>query len=188
MDEPRQIHTRLIFGLSGREELRFVDIRKFGGVYYLAYGGGIPRGLAELGPEPLERGFTTGVLADLLQGRRGPLKGVLLDQRSLAGIGNIYADEVLHRAGLSPLRPAGSLDGTETERLHSAIRTVLTEGIDHRGTSVRNYVDGDGRPGEFQDRLRVYGQAGRACASCGGIIIRVVVSGRGTQYCPACQK
>lgn len=185
---PREAHTHLIFALSGHAELRYADLRKFGGFHYLGPGSPPPKGLADLGPEPLGGGFTPAYLAGLLAGRRGPLKGLLLDQRRIAGVGNIYADEILHRAGLAPTRPAASLGAPETERLFRAIRDVLAEGIAHRGTTMRNYVDGDGRPGEYQERLRVYGRAGGPCPDCGGEIRRLVVAGRGTYYCPACQR
>jgi len=184
---PYEPHTHLVFALSGGEELRYIDPRKFGGLDFLTPGGSVPPGLAELGPEPLGREFTPDLLRRLLNGRRAPLKSVLLDQRRLAGIGNIYADEILHRAGLFPARPAGSLDDSETGRLHEMIRAVLAEGIANRGTTRRDYVDGDGRPGQYQERLRVYGRAGRSCPDCGAEIARTVVGGRGTHYCPRCQ-
>lgn len=187
-DSPREAHVHLVFGLSGLEELRYADLRKFGGFDYLTRGRPLPGGLATLGPEPLGEEFTPEALADALHGRRAPLKSVLLDQRRVAGIGNIYADEILHRAGLSPTKPAGSLDAAAIEHLHGIIRAVLAEGIAYRGTTKRNYVDGDGRPGEYQERLRVYGRAGRPCCVCGTGIERTVVGGRGTYYCPRCQK
>lgn len=183
----REPYTRLVFGLSHGDELRFTDVRKFGGFHYLVPGAPLPRGLAELGPEPLEAGFDQAALAAALAGRRAPLKNVLLDQRRVAGIGNIYADEILHRAGLSPLRPAASLAGAEIAALHGAIHEVLAEGIACRGTTRRNYVDGDGRPGGYQDRLQVYGRAGESCPACAAPIERTVLAGRGTYYCPRCQ-
>lgn len=185
--EPREPHTHLVFTLAGGNELRYVDMRKFGGFHYLTPGAEVPRGLAELGPEPLSGGFTPEILERILSGRRGPLKSVLLDQRRLAGIGNIYADEILHRAGLRPERAADSLNPAEIARLHGKIREVLAEGIAHRGTTRRDYVDGDGRPGEYQERLRVYGRSGNSCPGCGTPIERTVVGGRGTHYCPRCQ-
>ncbi len=184
---PRQPHTHLVFVLAGAEELRYADQRKFGGFHYLVPGGEVPAGLAGLGPEPLAPEFTPEVLAAALGKRRGPLKPFLLDQRRLAGIGNIYADEILHRAALAPARPAAMLTREEVARLYESIRMVLAEGIAGRGTTRRNYVDGDGRPGEYQERLRVYGRSGRACPACGAEIVRTVVGGRGTYYCPQCQ-
>ena len=186
-DTPREPHTHLVFTLAGSDELRYVDLRKFGGFHYLTPGGEIPAGLAELGPEPLGAEFRPETLAATLSKGRGPLKAALLDQRRLAGIGNIYADEILHRAGLAPTRPANALSREELARLYESIRTVLAEGIAHRGTTRRNYVDGDGRPGEYQERLRVYGRSGQACPACGTEIVRTVVGGRGTHYCPRCQ-
>lgn len=186
-DAPHEPHTHLVFTLDGPDELRYVDLRKFGGFHFLAPGGEIPAGLAGLGPEPLGTEFTPEILAATLGKCRGPLKAVLLDQRRLAGIGNIYADEILHRAGLAPTRPANALGREELARLYESIRAVLAEGIAHRGTTRRNYVDGDGRPGEYQESLRVYGRGGQACPSCGTEIVRTVVGGRGTHYCPRCQ-
>lgn len=184
---PEEPHTHLVFLLSEGWELRYADLRKFGRLHYLPAGDPLPAPLADLGPEPLEDGFTPAVLEGILAGRRGPIKAVLLDQRSVAGIGNIYADEILHRARLHPARPAGSLSSAEIARLHAAIRAVLEEAILSRGTTSRDYVDGEGRPGEYQERLLVYGRAGGACPSCGAEIRRMVLAGRGTHYCPICQ-
>ena len=184
---PLESHTRLVFNLSQGEELRFTDIRKFGGMDFLAAGCPEISGLRELGPEPLADAFTTDILKGILSGRKAPLKSVLLDQHSLAGVGNIYADEILHSSGFLPMIPACSLTEPEIAVLHAKIREVLAEGVSHRGTTKRNYVDGDGRPGEYQERLRVYGRAGKQCTFCEETIVRTVVGGRGTYYCPQCQ-
>lgn len=184
---PLESHTRLVFTLSHQEELRFTDMRKFGGLDFLAAGCPETPGLRELGPEPLADAFTADILQGILSGRKAPLKSVLLDQHSLAGVGNIYADEILHRAGFPPTVPACSLKESEIALLHAKIREILGEGVCHRGTTKRNYVDGDGRPGEYQEKLRVYGRAGKPCTACQETIIRTVVGGRGTYYCPRCQ-
>ncbi len=184
----RDPHTRLVFALDGREELRYVDQRKFGGFHYLAGGGDLPAGLADLGPEPLGAKFTQEYLANCLARRRIPIKGALLDQKMIAGIGNIYADEILHRAGIAPHRRADSLTPQELGALYASIRATLADGIAHRGTTRRNYVDGDGRPGGYQEKLAVYGRAGRPCPQCGAAVDRVRLCGRGTYYCPECQK
>ncbi|MGQ9778319.1 MAG: bifunctional DNA-formamidopyrimidine glycosylase/DNA-(apurinic or apyrimidinic site) lyase [Bacillota bacterium] len=180
-------HTYLVFRLAGGEDLVYIDPRKFGRLYYLPAGEELPPPLAMLGPEPLGADFTPSLLAGILAGRRGAIKPTLLDQRLLAGIGNIYADEILHRAGVHPTRPAGGLKEEEVLRLHGAMRAVLTEAICYRGTSKRDYVDGEGRPGDYQERLAVYGRAGEPCLACGHPIRRIVVGGRGTYFCPACQ-
>lgn len=182
-------HTTVLFHLDHGKALHFCDIRKFG-VMHLVCPEEWERvsSLAGLGVEPLAAEFTPEYLAGVLAGGKGPVKARLLDQRRIAGLGNIYVDEALHRAGIFPTRPAGSLTQSELTRLHGAIRAVIAEGIDHRGTSVRDYVDGDGRAGAFQEHLRVYQRTGRPCLACGQPILRTVVAGRGTFYCPCCQR
>lgn len=185
---PEDPYTRVVFALDDGRELRFADVRTFGTLHFLGNDqDGGPRGLAELGPEPLHDAFTPAVLAAALAGRRAPVKSVLLDQRRVAGLGNIYADEALHEAGIHPQRPAGQLGADEVQRLHRAIRSVLRAAVSHGGTTIRDYVDGRGVPGAFQRYLRVYGRAGEPCPRCGSDIIRLRVAGRGTHVCPECQ-
>jgi formamidopyrimidine-DNA glycosylase len=187
--DPVDPHTTVLFHLDRGKALHFMDVRKFGVMHLVC-----PEewdqvsSLRGLGVEPLSGDFTPEYLAAALAGRKGPVKGRLLDQTRIAGLGNIYVDEALHRAGIHPVRPAGSLTRVEVGRLHGAIREVLTEGIAHRGTSVRDYVDGDGRAGVFQERLRVYRRTGQPCQTCATPIRRTVVAGRGTFFCPACQR
>ncbi|MCJ7796260.1 MAG: formamidopyrimidine-DNA glycosylase, partial [Thermoleophilia bacterium] len=126
-------------------------------------------------------------LAKMIQGRRAPLKAFLLDQRRLAGIGNIYADEILFAAALSPLRPAGSLSADEVADLAAEIRRTLAEGVRLRGCSISDYVDASGVGGGFQRVLRAYGRHGQECLRCGGTMVRAIVAGRGTAFCPSCQ-
>ncbi|MGB9886640.1 MAG: bifunctional DNA-formamidopyrimidine glycosylase/DNA-(apurinic or apyrimidinic site) lyase [Moorellales bacterium] len=180
-------HTRAVWALE-RGFLVFEDLRRFGRIWL------VPpeelaeiRGLANLGPEPLDGGLHAETLLSRVRGQRRPLKALLLDQRFLAGIGNIYADEILYRAGLDPRRPAASLTRQEAERLVASVREVLEEAVEHRGTSVRDYVDGRGNEGEHQNFLRVYGRAGKPCPQCGGAIDRAKIGGRGTHFCPRCQ-
>ncbi|MGE5554235.1 MAG: bifunctional DNA-formamidopyrimidine glycosylase/DNA-(apurinic or apyrimidinic site) lyase [Betaproteobacteria bacterium] len=182
-------YTTVLFHLDRGKALHFMDVRKFG-VLHLVGAAEWERvqSLRRLGVEPLSVEFTPAYLASVLDKGRGPVKGRLLDQAKIAGLGNIYADEALHRAGIFPGRPAGSLSKAEVRRLHDAIREVITEGIAYRGTSVRDYVDGDGRAGAFQERLRVYRRTGRPCLRCATPIQRTVIAGRGTFYCPRCQK
>ena len=127
------------------------------------------------------------MLRSLAQGRRAPLKSFLIDQRHIAGIGNIYADEALFRARLHPLREAGSVGPREARRLHAAIQEVLQLGIEHEGSSIESFIDPAGRRGSFQEILNVYGRSGQPCRVCGTPVERIVVGGRGTHSCPHCQ-
>jgi formamidopyrimidine-DNA glycosylase len=178
-------HTHVVFGLDTDHELRFRDTRKFGRVYLVTDPDDV---LGTLGPEPLAPDFTVERLADMLSNRRGRLKPLLLNQQFLAGIGNIYADEALHRANLHPLRTADTLTQDDILRLHSAIQTTLRQAIDHRGTSFSwVYRDAYGEPGEFQSMLQVYNREGEPCYQCGTEIVRIVVGQRSTYFCPLCQ-
>ena len=140
------------------------------------------------GPEPLATTFTAARLAERLRGRSARLKTLLLDQSFIAGVGNIYADEALWRARLHPLRTADSLTPDEVARLHRAIRWVLRQGINNRGTSFGDYVGADDRPGDNAERLAVYRRTGEPCFRCGRAIERIVVGQRSTHFCPRCQK
>ncbi len=173
-------HTRLYWDLDDGRRLVFDDPRKFGR-WWLTQNP--QRILAPLGPEPLAPEFTPQALAQRLRGRRARLKALLLDQRVIAGIGNIYADEALHRAGLHPLRPANTLGPREIVALWQALRAVLQEGIARNGASI----DWMYRGGEFQNEFRVYGRAGQLCYTCGTPIQRVRVAQRSTHFCPRCQ-
>ncbi|AEG14206.1 Formamidopyrimidine-DNA glycosylase [Desulfofundulus kuznetsovii DSM 6115] len=188
-DEPRSKHTHLVFHLNNGHQLRFTDMRQFGRFWL------VPErdlqavsGLKDLGVEPLSREFTIEFLEKELKARRTRLKTLLLDQTFISGLGNIYVDEALHRAGLHPSRPANTLTPGEVEALFQAIRAVLEEGIASRGTSVRDYVDGTGQAGTFQEKLRVYGKSGRPCMRCGKTIERLRLGGRSAYFCPGCQK
>lgn len=182
----REPHVHVSLGLADGRRFDFRDVRKFGRLLHLA-----PEGrealFAPYGPEPLDAGFTAAALAGRLSHRRGALKPLLLDQRVVAGLGNIYVDEALFRAGLHPLRPAGGLGPKEVAALHRAIRQVLTESIARKGTTLRDYRTGTGEKGENQRHLAVYGRGGEACPRCGAAIARIVVGQRGTHFCPACQ-
>ncbi len=178
----RWVHFR--FQLDNAHQLRFSDARKFGRVYLTPDPGQVIGGL---GPEPLAADFTPDRFRELLAGRRGALKPLLLDQAFLAGIGNIYADEALFRAGLHPLRSASSLSIEEQGRLYSGIRAALETGIDYEGASVNWYRKPDGTPGNSQKHFYTYGRTGEPCLRCGTPITRIVVGGRATHFCPACQ-
>jgi formamidopyrimidine-DNA glycosylase len=183
-------HSRFSFVLAGvngdRVRLEFRDMRKFGRVH-LTSGAPAPR-LEGLGPDAWQGSWDRDYLERKLRGRTAPLKAFLLDQRHLAGIGNIYADEILWWTGLSPLRSSGSLSAEEITRLAGEIRRRLGEGVRLLGCSLSDFVDTEGRAGSFQDWLRAYGRQGQACSRCGGVLERVVVGGRGTAYCPGCQR
>ncbi|MHB1125714.1 MAG: bifunctional DNA-formamidopyrimidine glycosylase/DNA-(apurinic or apyrimidinic site) lyase [Bacillota bacterium] len=187
-DAPVEKHTHVIFSLEGSHDLRFVDQRQFGWMY-LVRNNQLNKagGLAGLGPEPLSPELTPEMLAAMLAGKNTKMKTLLLDQRFLAGIGNIYADEILFAAKLHPQRTASSLDQVEIERLYRCIREVLAAGIRNRGTTIRDYVDGGGQIGEHQHHLGVYGREGRACKDCGQPVERMRMSGRSTFHCSRCQ-
>jgi formamidopyrimidine-DNA glycosylase len=128
------------------------------------------------------------VLAARLAKRRAPVKAAILDQRAVAGLGNIYADEALWRARIHPLRPAGGLDPPEIARLHRGVRDALRMGISRQGATLSNYATPDGERGGMQDEYRVYGRAGEPCPRCGTPIVKIRAAGRGTWYCPYCQR
>lgn len=177
-------YARVRLRFEGGGWLRFSDVRRFGRMR-LAADGAWAEGL---GAEPLDPAFTPQSLARLLRGRRTPIKTLLLDQRVIAGIGNIYACEALFEAGIHPKRRAGSLSKQRLERLHSALVRVLESAIHWRGTSVDDYVDAEGLQGGFQNNLAVYGREGLSCLRCHAPVKRVTLAQRGTFYCPRCQR
>ncbi|MBN1180295.1 MAG: bifunctional DNA-formamidopyrimidine glycosylase/DNA-(apurinic or apyrimidinic site) lyase [Anaerolineae bacterium] len=179
-------HLRVLFRLDDGRQLRFSDQRKFGRMVLVADPAQV---VGDLGPEPLEPDFTPEWLAEALGRRRGRLKPLLLDQRFVAGLGNIYTDEALWRARLHPLRLAHTLDEDEARRLHQAIRGVLEEAIANQGTTLEDagYVGVNGMPGEFAARLAVYGRVGEPCPRCGVPVEKMTVGQRGTSFCPRCQ-
>ncbi len=184
---PTEPYTRLTLRFDDGSELRFVDIRKFGRASYHRDQAALAAFFAQVaGPEPLED-LTPQRLAALLARRRGRLKPLLLDQTFLAGIGNIYADEILWTAGLHPERRADSLAPAEIGRLADAIRDVLLAAIERRGTSLRDYRDSDGERGDNQRFLAVYGRVGAPCPRCGAPIEKRWLGQRGTHVCPRCQ-
>lgn len=181
---PEDPFTRAVFVLDGDKELRFTDVRKFGTIDFVEE---MEEALPPLGPEPLSEDFTATALWNALQGRHQPIKSSLLDQRNVAGIGNIYADEALFLSRVNPLAPAGSLRPRERRALHSAIRRVLEDGVAHGGASFRDYTDVDGAEGEQQYFVRVFRRTDEPCDDCGTTIRRIVVGGRATHFCPRCQ-
>jgi formamidopyrimidine-DNA glycosylase len=186
---PAQTHSddrwiRLRLALDNGHTLHFSDARRFGRVWLVE---DMAQVAPDLGPEPLAQTFTPQLLADRLRGRSKAIKALLLDQSFVAGVGNIYADESLHIAGIHPLCPANRLNDTDIARLHSAIRVALSGGIDHEGASINWYRKPDGTPGASQDHFRVYGRTGQPCPVCGAPIAKIRVAQRGTHFCPTCQ-
>lgn len=185
--DPRDKHTRLVVRFEdGTNELRFRDVRKFGFLLCLE---GEPetasRELAGLGPEPLLVGQDE--FARILKARKGRVKSVLLDQRRLAGIGNIYADEMLFDARIHPERPASSLTSTSIARLHDSMNKILRAAIASSGSTLRNYRDAEGNEGRFQDSHKVYDRTGEPCVRCGTPVRMKRIGGRSSHYCPRCQ-
>jgi len=186
-EEPGDKHVRLIIKFDGDNlELRFRDVRKFGylKIFETSCEGRVEP-LNRLGPEPLD--LSAGEFISLFQGRKGRIKSLLLRQDFLAGLGNIYSDEILFRAGINPERLTGSLSRQELGRLYRAMIIVLAQAIKFRGTSVRDYRDGLGEAGGFQNQLRVYGREGERCYRCRQPIKRKKIGSRSTYFCPHCQ-
>jgi len=188
--EPEAAHTAVIVGLDRSLEVRFVDPRTFGHTSVLTTAELAAAGPSRLGPDALDSLPTPARLADRLVGRSAPIKPLLLDQRLVSGLGNIYADEVLHRARLRPDRPAGSLAREEVAALRRAVGPVLRDSLRRGGTSLADlaYLLPDGRAGGYLERLAVYGRAGEACRRCGGTVERIVLRGRSAHFCPGCQR
>jgi formamidopyrimidine-DNA glycosylase len=178
--DPLHPHVRTIFDLDNAHQLRFKDARKFGRVYLVRDPGEVT---GKLGPEPLADGLTLENFRALFQRKKGRLKSLLLNQEFIAGIGNIYADESCFLAGLDPRRPVNTLSTEELEKLYQAIRQALQAGITFKGASLDEVYRG----GEFQEHFQVYGRAGEPCLTCGTPIVRIVLGGRSTHFCPHCQ-
>ena len=176
-------YVKVIFHLSGRRVLYFSDARLFGKIRLYPH---YPE--LKLGPEPLTDEFTVEKFRHLLKQRKMAIKMVLLDQKFISGVGNIYANEALFRAGIHPQRRANSLNDREGKKLHQAIQQVLFEAIKYRGTSDSWYVDAKGKKGGFQFRLKVYGRKGEPCFGCKSKVERIALGQRGTYFCPRCQK
>jgi formamidopyrimidine-DNA glycosylase len=184
---PADPYGRAVVKLDDGSDVVYRDVRRFG-TWLLLEPGELDGYLAaRIGPEPLDAAFTARELAARLAKRRAPVKAAILDQRTLAGVGNIYADEALWRSRIHPLREAGSLRPEEIRKLRKAIRDVLELGIERQGSTLRDYALPSGEAGGMQDEFKVYGRLGEPCERCGTPIERIVVGGRGTWYCPYCQ-
>jgi formamidopyrimidine-DNA glycosylase len=184
-DEDPANSVRAIIYLDDGTAIHFRDTRRFGKMWLVRDKDTI---VGKLGPEPLEADFTVDVLTRILNNRKVAIKGLLLDQKLIAGIGNMYADEALYEARIHPLRLANSLTKAEIKRLYNAIQKVLTRGIKNKGASTDTYFRPAGTRGEAQLEFQVAHQKGKDCPVCGGPIERIVVHQRGTFYCPRCQK
>jgi formamidopyrimidine-DNA glycosylase len=179
-------HLRARFTLDDGRELWFTDPRRFGEAF-LIDDADLAARFAKLGVEPLSGEFTPQALGEMASGRKAPLKSFLLDQSGVAGVGNIYADEALHRARLHPLSPAGSMKPEHLEALRDAVVAALEAGIEAGGSSIDDYRDGRGEKGTMQEKFLVHTREGEPCPACAAEIERIVVSGRSTYFCPACQ-
>ena len=186
--DPAQTHVRVQIELDDGTELAIVDPRRFGTGELLLGDEALDTFFAaRLGLEPLDERFSAEHLRTLARGRTAPIKAFLLDQRRVAGVGNIYADEALHRAGIHPRQPAGRLSADQYERLREAVVWALEAGIEARGATIDDFRHVNGVWGSFQDRFQVHRREGEPCASCGTTIVKMVVAGRGTYVCETCQ-
>lgn len=186
--DPIDKHTHVVFKMTDGSELRYKDVRKFGTMHLFTKGEEeLHMPLSHLGPEPFSESFTPEYLQEKLKKTNRKIKAVLLDQKVLVGLGNIYVDEALFRSGIHPERPANGLSAEETAKLHLEIVRTLSEAVEKGGSTVRSYVNTQGQIGMFQLQLFVYGRTNEPCKVCGETLIKTVVGGRGTHYCSSCQ-
>jgi formamidopyrimidine-DNA glycosylase len=182
------VHTRVRFELDAGHRLVYVDPRRFGTGHLVRSAAERDAYLAaRIGVEPFTPQFTGAHLYEMARGRRAPVKSFVLDQRRIAGVGNIYADEALFRAQIHPLRPVGTLKRAQLERLRETIEEALQEGIDAKGASIDDFRHIDGARGSFQDRFLIHLREGQPCVRCGGVVKKLYVGGRGTYVCEKCQ-
>jgi len=186
-DLAEDTHRRAVVRLDNGSDVAYRDVRRFGTWLLLEPGELEPYLDSRVGEEPLDALFTAARLGERLSGRRAPIKAALLDQRTLAGMGNIYVDEALWRARIHPLRAAESLDRNELRRLHKGVRAALEAGIARQGSTLRDYALPDGASGSMQHEFKVYGRGGEPCDRCGTPIAKTRVAGRGTWFCSTCQ-
>ncbi|MEC1472156.1 DNA-formamidopyrimidine glycosylase [Bacillus haynesii] len=188
-DEPLDKHVHVIFRFTDGSELRYRDVRKFGTMHLFKPGEELTElPLRQLGPEPFSSEFTAGYLRERLKKTNRSVKTALLDQRTVVGLGNIYVDEALFRAGIHPETTANKLTKKQTVLLHEEIIQTLKEAVEAGGSTVRSYINSQGEIGMFQLKLFVYGRKDEPCKKCGSPIEKTVVGGRGTHFCIKCQK
>jgi formamidopyrimidine-DNA glycosylase len=185
--DPKDSFTHAVLKLDRGKELRFTDLRKFGWLRVLKDEGELDELLSEFGIEPFTPGFTLEKFTSIIQSKGIKIKPLIMDQHSIAGVGNIYSDESLWCAQIHPETPAKSLNQEKIEKLYTCIQKVLKEGIADRGTSVDDYLDLFGQPGKHEQNLQVFRKNGKPCPRCGTIIRKIRVGGRGTHFCPHCQ-
>ena len=183
--EPHAKHTHVVALLDDGRELRYTDPRRFGRMAYLA-GESLQEELRRFGADPLEAGLEE--FTAKIRGKRARIKALLLDQRVLRGVGNIYADESLWKARIHPQRLGARLRRKQVKKLHRALQGILERAIVMRGSSIADFLDAEGQPGEYQRRHRAYGREGKRCFRCKTRIKRVIVAGRSSFFCPQCQK
>ena len=186
--EAEPAYAKIKFELTGDEDLWFTDIRTFGTLYLIDNEDKSIEGYASLGPEPLSNELTIDYLEPICKKKSAAIKGVILDQKVIAGLGNIYADEALFAAGILPQRPANLLSEEEIVKLINAINHVIAQGIKNHGTTFRNYQDADGNKGDNVKYLFVYGRKGEKCKVCGQELCGLKVAGRSSTYCAKCQR
>jgi len=186
-EEPK--YVRIVFTFTDKSRLFFADIRGFADVFLISRSDveTIPA-IKNMGPEPLSPDFNPGKLKQILGGKRGKIKPLLMDQSVIAGIGNIYSQEALYRAGIHPEREVSKLTEKEIEAIHRSLVDVLKEAIKYRGSSVDAYLDLNGKEGNYVPHLKIYGREGQICPRCGSSIKKKRVGGRGTYFCSRCQK
>ena len=187
-EKPAPPYAKIKFELTDGVTMWFTDIRTFGTLYLVTNDDEYIEGYETLGPEPLSEGFTADYMRPVVAKSKKPIKTLILEQTFIAGLGNIYADECLALSGILPMRIANTLTDAEIDKLHDAINKVIAQGIANRGTTFRDYKDGEGNKGDNQNHLLVYGRKGQCCKMCGGELLGTKVGGRGTTYCPHCQK
>jgi len=188
-DEPYKKHTHIVFQFISGEDLRYNDVRKFGTMHVFKKGEErTQKPLNQLGPDPFETRFTMDYFQEKLSKTGRTIKAALLDQTIVAGLGNIYVDETLFKAGVHPLKRANELLETEIRDIKDEAIQTLAEAVKQGGTTIRSYTDSTGEMGMFQQELFVYGQENEACKNCGDIIVKMKVSGRGTHVCMTCQQ
>lgn len=186
--DPVEKHTHVIFHFTDGTELRYKDVRQFGTMHLFLPGEEfIHKPLVKLGLEPLDESFTPEAFRKAIAKRTTKIKPALLNQEYVVGLGNIYVDEALFRAGIHPERTANTLSSEELDRLYDAILATLREAVEAGGSSIKSYVNGQGEMGMFQHSLKVYGREGEPCLNCGQPLVKTVVGGRGTHFCSGCQ-
>ncbi|MGN9169187.1 DNA-formamidopyrimidine glycosylase [Paenibacillus polymyxa] len=187
-DDPVEKHTHVIFHFKDGTELRYQDVRQFGTMHLFPAGQDLlEKPLNKLGLEPMDEAFTPEMLRAAVGTRSTSIKAALLNQSYVVGIGNIYVDESLFKAGIHPAQPAKSLTDSQFRVLHEAIVSTLGASIQVGGSSIKSFVNGQGKTGDFQHQLQIYGRNAKPCINCGTLIEKSVVAGRGTHHCPVCQ-